>query len=114
MEYYARQGEVSIFIVDEAMPDWPELEREDGQLIVGHSETGHHHVLERPESVEVVRKPSTGALDIMRMLVKEPTRLVHMRGHDTHNPIDLPPGNYEIRGQIERDPYADAIRRAAD
>lgn len=114
MEYIARQGEVSFFKISGDLPAWPELPRENGALIVGHSETGHHHVIERPEAVKIVRKPDTGAMTILRMIVSEPTRVIHLRGNDTHKPIDLAPGSYEIRGQIERDPYADAIRRAAD
>lgn len=116
MKYIARQGEVSFFRLSDGseLPDWPALEKERGLLIVGHSETQHDHVIERPEAVKIVRKPDTGAMTILRMIVTEPTRVIHLRGNDTHKPIDLAPGSYEIRGQIERDPYADAIRRAAD
>lgn len=115
MEHYARQGEVLILkISDEALPNWPELAQEGGYLIVGHSETGHHHVIERPAAVKIVAKPDTGAMTILRMIVTDPTRVVHLRGHDTHAPVDLPPGTYEIRGQQEYDPYAEMARRAAD
>lgn len=115
MEHYARQGEVLILKLTEvALPAWPELEPEGGQLIVGHSETGHHHVIERPEAVQIVAKPDSGAMTVLRMIVTEPTRVVHLRGHDTHKPVDLPPGSYEIRGQVEYDPYAELARRAAD
>lgn len=116
MEIYARQGEVTIIRLPDGsqLPNWPDLEREAGRLIVGHSETGHHHVIERPEAVRIVAKPDGRAMTIMRAIVTEPTRVIHLRGHDTHAPIDLPPGNYEFRGQIEYDPYAEEIRRAAD
>lgn len=115
MQHYARQGEVLILKLDDtALPDWPELQQESGHLIVGHSETGHHHVLERPEAVKIVAKPNTGAMTILRMIVSEPTRIIHLRDHDTHAPVDLPPGSYEIRGQQEYDPYAEMARRAAD
>ena len=114
MEHYARQGEVLILRADGEIPKWPTLAMEDGHLIVGHSETGHHHVIERPEAVRIVKKPDSGAMTILRMIVTEPTRVIHLRGHDTHSPVDLPPGNYEIRGQVEYDPYAEMARRAAD
>ena len=115
MEFYARQGEVSIIrLPDGPLPDWPEHKMEDGNLIIGHSETHHHHVIERPTAVQIVSKPDSGAMTILRMIVNEPTRVIHLRGHDTHRPVDLPPGNYEIRGQQEYDPYAEAVRRAAD
>lgn len=115
MEHYARQGEVLILkITETALPDWPALTAENGQMIVGHSETGHHHVIERPDAVQIVAKPDSGAMTVLRMIVAEPTRVIHLRGHDTHKPIDLPPGSYEIRGQREYDPYAEMARRAAD
>ena len=114
MEHYARQGEVLILKTEGAMPDWPALAMENGNLIIGHSETGHHHVIERPEAVKIVKKPDSGAMTILRMIVTEPTRVIHLRGHDTHAPVDLPPGDYEIRGQVEYDPYAELARRAAD
>ena len=115
MENYARQGEVLILKIEaETLPDWPALTEEAGNLIIGHSETGHHHVIERPEAVKIVKKPDSGAMTILRMIVTEPTRVIHLRGHDTHSPVDLPPGSYEIRGQVEYDPYAELVRRAAD
>lgn len=115
-EVYARQGEVTILrILDQFdLPDWPALPMEDGKMIVGHSETGHHHVIERPEAVRIVAKPDNAAMTILRMVVSEPTKVMHLRGTDTHDAIPLPPGNYEIRGQVEYDPYAEAVRRAAD
>jgi hypothetical protein len=115
IEHYARQGEVLILkTADAALPNWPELNLENGQMIVGHSETGHHHVIEHPEAVKIVVKPDTGAMTILRMLVTEPTRVIHLRGNDTHKAVDLPTGSYEIRGQQEYDPYAEIARRAAD
>jgi hypothetical protein len=115
MEHYARQGEVTIMkLADDTLPAWPALARDDGKMIVGHSETGHHHVIERPDAVRIVKKPDTGAMTILRMLVSEPTRVIHLRTHDTHAPVDLAPGVYEIRGQQEYDPYAELARRAAD
>ena len=115
MQIYARQGEVTIIKLDDQdLPDWPALPMENGALIVGHSETGHHHVIERPAAVRIVAKPDTGAMTILRAIVTEPTRVVHLRPTDTHKAIDLPPGVYEFRGQVEYDPYAEQLRRAAD
>lgn len=116
MEHYARQGEVLILkLADDAeLPNWPALAMEGGNLIVGHSETGHHHVIERPAAVQIVAKPDSGAMTVLRTIVTEPTRVIHLRAHDTHAPVDLPPGNYEIRGQVEYDPYSELARRAAD
>lgn len=116
MEHYARQGEVLIIRMPDGtpLPEWPELGLERGHLIIGASETHHDHVIERPEAVKIVKKPDSGAMTVLRMIVTEPTRVIHLRGYDTHAPVDLPPGDYEIRGQVEYDPYAELARRAAD
>jgi len=52
--FFARQGEVGFFLASGPVPEWPKLEMERGQTILGHSETGHHHVLERPEAATVL------------------------------------------------------------
>ena len=116
MEHYARQGEVLIIRMLDGtpLPEWPELGLERGHLIIGASETHHDHVIERPEAVKIVRKPDSGAMTVLRMIVTEPTRVIHLRGYDTHAPVDLPPGDYEIRGQVEYDPYVELARRAED
>lgn len=76
--------------IDNGLSTKPMDDYDREQMIVGHSETGHHHVLERPDHVE---KPLT---QTAKMLIKgtnnliaelrfsEETLLVHQRGHDTH------------------------------
>jgi len=81
----------------------------NGKLIVGHSETGHHHVVDADCAVLTRVDEFTAYLD-----VKKPTQIDHLRGFDTHPPIALQPGMYEFRTGREFDPFEDAIRASAD
>ena len=111
------QGEITFFrIADDADMDGAAFSDRDpeGRLIVGHSETGHHHVLDRPDVVAVERRKAPAGMRILRLLVAEPTQCLHLRGYDTHAPITLAPGKWEARIAREYDPYAKLSRRVAD
>lgn len=88
---------------------------ENGRFIVGHSETGHHHVLERTKGVtaSVIENESEG-MRILRLILEEPNSLEHLRPHDTHETIALAPGEYEIRIEREFDHYAELARKSID
>lgn len=81
----------------------------DGKLIVGHSETGHHHVVDADCATLRRVDEFTAYLD-----VKKPTELIHERSYDTHPSIALQPGIYEFRTGREFDPFEDVIRASAD
>lgn len=81
----------------------------NGKLIVGHSETGHHHVVDADCATLTRVDPFTAFL-----AVRKATRLVHQREYDTHPAIDLQPGMYEFRTGREFDPFEEAIRVSAD
>jgi hypothetical protein len=112
------QGELTIRKLD---PDFKipkgcmPLTTEHEHLIVGHSETGHHHVLHaRGTEVLVAENPPEG-MRILYAILKEPNSLKHLRDFDTHESIDFEePGTYEIRAAREFDPYAELARRSAD
>ena len=46
LETLGAQGEIRMFRIDTIPADAKPLAKENGQFIIGHSETGHHHVLE--------------------------------------------------------------------
>lgn len=81
----------------------------DGKLIIGHSETGHHHVVDADCATLTRVDPFTAFLN-----VRKATRLVHQREYDAHPPIELQPGMYEFRTGREFDPFEEAIRISAD
>lgn len=116
----AAQGELSIRRIgnlpaNRAVPaGYTPLAIEDGKLIVGHSETGHHHCF-APDSVSVaVMDRAPEGMRILRAIVESPTSLVHLRDHDTHESIMFEPGEYEIRVTREFDPYEQLARQQAD
>ena len=91
------------------------LAKENGKLIIGHSETGHNHVLSRTDGADVMvlDHPPEG-MRILYAILENPTSLDHLRDHDTHESIDLPPGEYEFRIAREYDPYAELARQSMD
>lgn len=115
----AAQGEITIVRVGDInsatkLAGEP-LKPEHGKLIIGHSETGHHHVLEKTKGATVTISGSapTG-MKVLHAILTEPNKLIHERGHDTHETIDLAPGEYEFRIAREFDPYAELARRSQD
>ena len=81
----------------------------NGRLIVGHSETGHHHIVDA-DCAEMTRVDEFTAY----LKVSKPTKLVHLRDFDTHQAIALQPGMYEFSTGREFDPFEKAIRASRD
>ena len=85
------------------------------ELILGHSETGHHHVLvcEREPLSQAAQALIDAANDtFVELRLRSPCVLKHQRAHDTHEAIMLPPGEY-IRG-IREEQVPEGWRRVAD
>lgn len=92
---------------------WAKMERTGSAHVIGHSETGHHHVVSG--DVEVYERPATSeGMRILRMIVANTTKLEHLRDFDTHAPLLLDPGHYEIRIGRELDPYENLARQQRD
>jgi hypothetical protein len=107
----AAQGDILILKIDE-LPDvaLKEVHSEDGyNIIVTHSETGHHHVMER-EKVQMFEN-TDNELEAF-LTVHRDASLKHLRDYDTHEPISMGPGNYKIIRQREYTP--EGYRRVAD
>lgn len=120
IDQVAAQGEITIYRKTDVDPasflrGGRALPIENGRFIIGHSETGHHHVIERG-GVEVVELPPPSAgIRLLRMIVKDPLKkLEHERDHDTHEALGIGEGAYEIRIGREYDPYAEIARQQMD
>lgn len=115
----AAQGELTITRIGDvpdkiSMTGYTAMKSEDGKFVIGHSESGHHHVIDaHGASVDVLDHPPEG-MRILRVILQNPTMLEHERPHDTHEPIMPGPGEYEIRIAREYDPYAELARLSAD
>lgn len=117
----AAQGEITIIRIGDLPPDralpagYSAMKPEQGKFVIGHSETGHHHVLDRLDGVDIsVMDAPPAGMKILRAILENPTMLVHLRDHDTHEPIRLEPAEYEFRIAREFDHYAELARQSAD
>jgi len=104
------QGDVFFRRTDMKIPkDAVEVKPEGNHLIITHSETGHHHVMEK-EKAKLYTLPN----DIMKCLlvVDDPVALEHLRDYDTHEPIQFDKGNYLVHRQREYTP--EGFRKVQD
>ena len=102
------QGDVLIRRI-EAMPSGlKKIDPDGAYVIVTHSETGHHHVMDA-DKAEMFQGPD---LLTAFLLVRKACKLTHLRPHDTHEAIKFSPGVYEVRRQREYVP--EGFRRVAD
>lgn len=103
------QGDILIRKID-ALPDGLQKHEPNGaSIIVTHSETGHHHVMEADRVEMFVCKDN--ALECFLVVHRQAT-LEHLRPHDTHEAIQFEPGIYHVRRQREYSP--EGWRRVAD
>jgi hypothetical protein len=90
------------------------VKAENGVFIVGHSETGHHHVMTM-ERAEFFRDPKAPAgMSVLYAILDEPKELIHQRDFDTHEPVLHQPGMYQFASGREFDHYAELARAQAD
>ena len=108
------QGEIRTYRIDQIPGDVKPLAKERGRFIIGHSETGHHHVLEA-ERIQVFEADAAPeGMRVLYALLETPGELKHLRDFDTHAPQVFEPGAYMFRTDREFDPYAELARRVAD
>jgi len=69
--------------------------------IVGHSETGHHHVLESVEEFAVTLADT----DKMFIELVAPAKLNHQKTVNRHKDLIVPAGIYEVIGKTEYNPF---------
>lgn len=104
------QGDVFFKKTEKNIPETAVKEVVEGsELIVTHSETGHHHVMvldreveEKEPAVEMFNAKDNPLLSWLK--VNRPTILEHKRPFDTHDAIMFTPGVYEVRRGREYSP----------
>lgn len=99
-------GENAIMPV-EKVPEGLEWHTET-KTIIGHSESGHHHLLEAAKGTEYEVAELNGVL-YLRLMGK--ARVIHKKSFDIHETVILDPGIYEVKHKLEYDPFAQ-IRKA--
>lgn len=110
----AAQGDLLIRRINAVPSSAVAMKPENGQFIVAHSETGHHHVIAERPGVQVYTTddPLVSYLQVIEATEQTEALLEHLRSFDTHETIAIPPGNYELRRQREYTP--EGWRRVAD
>ena len=101
-----RHGEIMIVPVEE-IPNGKTSKHTS--FIVGHSETGHHHVLEGTEFEVTEDKKKE-----LYFRLFEPTKIVHKKVTDRHKDLVIPAGLYKRYHDTEYDPFQQIIRNVAD
>lgn len=99
-----------------ALKNITDMKIENGMIILGHSETGHHHVLEAVRPKTKISKAAQVLINsandsFVELKLNEPCKIVHLRSFDTHKTIVLPAGEY-IRGLREEQSVQGWVRVA--
>lgn len=99
----AAQGDLLLRRIDSIPTNAKLLEPREGNFILAHSETGHHHVVaERPNvKLYATNNRMVSYLQVLEAADAAETLLEHLRNYDKHETIRIPPGAYEIRRQRE-------------
>lgn len=104
------QGDCLITKIDTLPKNLKPSIPENGKFIVAHSETGHHHTVLEKNAQLLIDK--TNQFIAYLKVNENGAVLKHERSFDTHHPIQLDEGIYEIRRQREYTP--EGFRRAQD
>lgn len=108
------QGELLIIPCDSIPSTAKKVSPSNGQLIVGHSETGHHHVIdvmERP--VAEMYEPAGDEFTAFIKTCGDGADLKHLRPFDTHETVHLASDKmFKIKRQRVATP--DGWKRAED
>lgn len=106
----AAQGDVMFIRIDEIPADAKPATSENGEFIVAHSETGHHHVVLERNAQMLIDQTNEF---IAYLDVANDCEVTHKRSFDTHESIALKGGQkYLVKRQ--REYVAEGFRRARD
>lgn len=109
MNYAIRHGEILLQPVNE-IPKGKIVKAKN--YIVGHSETGHHHVLESDVDFTVLEAENMN--DQLFFQLIKPAKMVHKKSTDKHKTLTIPAGIYKRFHDTEYDPFEKVIREVAD
>lgn len=109
------QGEITIYKIGALPKDAVEakVERTQRGPIISHSESGHHHVLDRPDVKVFEKKNPAKGMAVLYAILDNPTGLVQ-DAPVPHEGYTLDKGIYEFRIAREFDPFSEQARRVAD
>ena len=109
-----RHGEVILKSVDK-IPSGAVLKEETHKAIIAHSETGHHHVLEVRDKVDMSKFKIFTLKGETYIEVPEVAELWHQKtGEHVHTPHKVKPSAYKVVIKREFDYFSGAIRAVRD
>ena len=103
-----RHGEILLMPCDAPDPASTGSVERLAEAVVGHSETGHHHMLECPAVIEVIHADGT------YVRLSEPGTLVQRKETERHRDLPVPAGLYKVLTKTTYDPFADQRRAVID
>lgn len=108
-----RHGEV--ILKQTTLPKNAVLQKEDSNIIVAHSETGHHHILSVKDKVDMSKIKVYVANGDTYLEVPQIAELWHQKsGKDTHTPHTITPAVYKVILKKEFDYFAGILRVVRD
>jgi hypothetical protein len=78
-------------------------------IIVGHSETGHHHVLTSEQPMKVIEIDNRMYIETMFDAL-----LTHKKADQKHDTLVVKPGIWEVKHKTEYNPVTKALSRVFD
>lgn len=109
-----RHGEVILKEVS-ALPKGAILKEETDKYVVAHSETGHHHILQVKDKVDMSKFKVYSLNGDTYIEVPQMAELWHQKtGKDVHTPHTITPSVYKVVIKKEFDYFQGAIRNVRD
>lgn len=99
-------GENALIPVNELPKDARAIK---GDNIVGHSESGHNHVLEAGKFTIYETTNGDRFVEVLQT-----AQLVHQKSFEIHETLQVKPSIRQINHKTEYDPFAKVIRRVFD
>lgn len=107
-----RHGEITLKPINK-LPNGLEVVSTNKQAIVGHSESGHHHVVISDGSVELLRPIGADSQDLY-LRVSGAARIEHLKTFDRHETKQVEPGLYYVNTKEQYDYFLKRTTRVMD
>lgn len=107
-----RHGEIVLKPIDE-LPDNLEVVSKSNREIVGHSESGHHHVVVSDGDIELLR-PKGADSEELYLRVSGAAQIQHLKAFDRHETKPVEPGVYYVNTKQQYDYFLKRQTRVLD
>lgn len=108
-----RHGEIMLIPVD-ALPDGLATVESGNRVIVGHSESGHHHVAVAEANDLTLLRPAGADSTDLYLEVKSAARIEHLKPYDRHETKPIQPGYYFVNTKEQYNYFAKRQERVQD